>query len=281
MAVWSRSRLTQWRDGRKTVAESLKICVNGLFGKFGSRWSIVYSPEILVQVTVTGQLALLMLIEQLNMPGVQIISANTDGVTLKVRKGRIDYVNALVKGWEKTTGFTTEETRYEALYLRDVNNYIAVKDDGLSTKLKGAFGHGLPLQKNPTTTICADAVIDYLTLGASIEATILGCQDVKKFVSVRQVRGGATYGGKEIGKVVRWYYARGVEEALLYKVNGYLVPKTFGAKPLMRLPDALPEDLNYDWYINEAFGMLGELGMSEFRRGTEYRETEGDDDLEG
>jgi len=201
------------------------------------------------------------MIEQLDMPGVQVISANTDGVTLRVRKGRVDYVNALIAGWEKRTGFTTEETRYDAVYLRDVNNYIAVLENGYSTKLKGAFGPGLPLQKNPTAAICAEAVIDYLTLGASIEATIRGCDDVRKFVSVRTVKGGATYQGKLVGKVVRWYYAKGVEEALLYKMNGYLVPKSLGAKPLMTLPDAIPDDLNYEWYIKESYSMLAELGL--------------------
>ena len=38
------------------IANALKIVVNGSFGKFGSRYSILYSPDLMLQVTITGQL---------------------------------------------------------------------------------------------------------------------------------------------------------------------------------------------------------------------------------
>lgn len=253
-------RIAAKKAGNKTVAESLKICVNGLFGKFGNRYSIVYSPELLIQVTLTGQLSLLMLIESLNVPGITVVSANTDGVFIRCRKDCVSHLNKIIAAWEKQTGFVTEEAQYEALYARDVNNYIAIKADGYGTKLKGCYGKGLPLQKNPTTDICSEAVIDYLTLGASIDSTIIHCRDIRKFISIRNVRDpGAEWQGKPIGKTIRWYYAKGIEEAILYRVNKYLVPKTFGAKPLMTLPDELPNDINYDWYIRTAEDILKEI----------------------
>jgi hypothetical protein len=45
------------------VADSLKITINGSFGKLGNYYSALYAPDLMVQVTVTGQLALLKLIE--------------------------------------------------------------------------------------------------------------------------------------------------------------------------------------------------------------------------
>src|SRR6478609_3841680 len=64
-------------------ADSKKIEINGSFGKFGSKWSALYSPDLLIQVTITGQLCLLMLIEQLEAAGVQVCSANTDGIVMR------------------------------------------------------------------------------------------------------------------------------------------------------------------------------------------------------
>lgn len=256
------TRLAAKKAGQKTIAESLKICVNGLFGKLGSRYSIVYAPELLIQVTLTGQLALLMLIEALDQPGIQVVSANTDGVFVKCRKDCEKKMQDVFTWWEMTTGFKTEEERYAALYSRDVNNYIAVKTNGWSTKTKGVYGEGLPLQKNPVTRICSEAVIDYLTFDADIPSSIRACRDIRKFLTLRSVKEGAEWHGEQLGKVIRWYYAKGQEEAILNTANKYLVPKTLGAKPLMVLPDTFPEDVNEDWYINECYGMLKELGVS-------------------
>jgi DNA polymerase elongation subunit (family B) len=58
----------------------MKIAANGVFGKLGSPWSILYAPHLMVAVTLTGQLALLMLIERAERMGISVVSANTDGV---------------------------------------------------------------------------------------------------------------------------------------------------------------------------------------------------------
>ena len=254
-------RLAAKKAGNKSVSESLKIAVNGGFGKFGSRWSILYSPDLMIQITVTGQIALLMLIEALDRPGVEVVSANTDGVFIRCERAQEALVQQIVAEWESETHFSTEEARYDALYARDVSNYIAVKEDGHGTKLKGVYGPGLLLHKNPVAPICAKAAIDYITLGASVEGTIRCCDDVREFVSIRNVKGVAVWRGEELGAVVRWYYATSIDEAILYKLNGYTVATTYGARPLMTLPDALPTDLNYAWYIAEANKILEEVGV--------------------
>ncbi|MDO8547890.1 MAG: hypothetical protein Q7R68_11105 [Nitrospirales bacterium] len=253
-------RLVAKKAGLKTEAESLKICVNGLFGKLGSKWSVVYAPNLMIQITVTGQLALLMLIESLEDTGIQVVSANTDGVTVRCRRGRVDVVEQRAREWEKTTGFTLERKEYRSLWSADVNNYIALQTNG-EIKTKGWPGGGLPLQKNPTAPICAKAVINQLTLVSSIEETIRGCQDIRQFLSLRQVKGGAKWREQKLGKVIRWIYSKDVDEAILYCVNNYLVPKTYGARPLMDLPEEFPEDLDHQWYINTSRAMLADLGV--------------------
>lgn len=251
-------RLRAKRDGNKVVADSLKITINGSFGKLGSRYSSLYAPDLLIQVTVTGQLALLMLIERLEWVGIHVVSANTDGIVIKCPVQRIAERDAIVKQWERDTGFETEQNKYLALLSRDVNNYIAVKPDR-TVKTKGAYAK-TGLQKNPTNTVCVNAVIEFLTKGTPIATTVRNCTDITQFVSVRTVKGGAVKNGEYLGKSIRWYYKQGEEGEIVYADSGNKVPRSEGAQPLMDLPDALPADIDYDWYVVEAERMLADIG---------------------
>lgn len=121
----TKTRLEAKRNKDKLVADSMKIMINGTFGKTGSAYSILYAPNLLIQTTVTGQLALLMLIERMEMFGIHVISANTDGIVLKCKRELSDTMKAIVAGWEKHTSFTMEDTHYKSIHFANVNNYIA------------------------------------------------------------------------------------------------------------------------------------------------------------
>jgi hypothetical protein len=253
-------RLAAKHAGDKVTADALKITINGSFGKFGSKWSKLYSPDLLIQTTITGQLALLMLIEALESEGIAVVSANTDGVVIKCPVARAAMMEFVVWEWEQATGFETEATRYRAIYSRDVNNYLAIKPDG-SWKAKGAYAPA-GLQKNPTNEICTAAVVKFLIDGTPVEDTIRACTDIRKFVTIRQVKGGAVKGEQFLGKAVRWYYAAGATGTINYKVNGYTVARSQGAKPLMDLPAEFPADVDFDWYIREARTILTDIGAA-------------------
>ena len=250
-------RLAAKRAGNKVVADSLKITINGSFGKLGSKWSVLYAPDLLIQVTMTGQLSLLMLIERLELSGITVVSANTDGIVFKCKKHMRPLLDQIIKQWEIDTGFETEETVYKAVYSRDVNNYIAVKPDG-TVKTKGAYSKA-GLSKNPTNEICVDAVTALLTKDVPLITTIVGCKDVRKFVSVRTVKGGAVKDGVFLGKSIRWYYAAGETGEIVYALSGNKVPRSEGAQPLMDMPHEFPSNINYDWYVEEATRMLRDL----------------------
>lgn len=333
-------RLEAKRTGHNVVAQALKIVINGTFGKLGSKYSMLYAPDLLIQVTLTGQLSLLLFIEMLYLAGIKVVSANTDGIVIKVRKNDLMTLEKVTAQWEKATGFETEETRYLSIHSRDVNNYIAIKQkydktlnewttipDG--TKTKGAYANpwkeakdpSMILHKNPTTTICIEAVEEFLTKGVPIESTVRSCVDIRKFVAVRTVKGGAvkvwrydeppphqtrdelikaagmyefrkgqyvdrntsanqslniddayqialerlsTPGEYEyVGKVVRWYYGKDVPGELVYATSGNRVPRSEGAVPCMVLPDNLPDNIDYDWYIAEAYSILQDIGVME------------------
>jgi hypothetical protein len=260
----------------KTIADSLKITINGSFGKLGNKYSTLYAPQLMLQVTITGQLVLLMLIEMLEEAGISVISGNTDGIVSKYHKDRHNEVRAIIAEWEHRTNFKTEETRYKAVYSRDVNSYIAIKEDGgdpearfldeqLGCKTKGTYserGSALNsiLSKNPETLICTDAVLQYLKNGVPVEKTIRDCKDIRRFVSVKNVKGGGEKNGLYLGKVVRWYYPKGEAGYIAYVGSGNKVGKTEGARPLMDLPEEFPSDVNYDWYVKEAIEMLYDCG---------------------
>lgn len=255
-------RLDAKHKGDKVTADSLKITINGSFGKLGSKWSALYSPDLLIQTTITGQLALLMLIEMLETNGVSVVSANTDGVVMRCRTDKIETMDAVVTTWEMMTGFETEETHYRALHSRDVNNYIAIKTDG-NAKLKGVYAPA-GLQKNPTSEICSEAVVKYLKGQQSIDETIRQCTDIRKFVTIRQVKGGGIdQEGNYLGRAVRWYYSNQVTGAIKYKINGYTVARSDRARPMMQLPERIPDDLDFNWYIQEAYSMLNDIGFSQ------------------
>ncbi len=268
-------RIAAKHRGDKVIAGSLKITINGSFGKLGSRYSVLYAPDLLIQVTVTGQLSLLMLIERLELAGIHVVSANTDGIVIKCPTARQAECDAIVKQWEADTGFETEDTQYLAVFSRDVNNYIAVKKkfdkktkqwlyevDGCKTK--GAYASPEKssdrLHKNPTNEICVDAVLALLTKGTPIMTTVRSCTDIRKFVSVRTVSGGAVKDGVFLGKSIRWYYAAGEQGEIVYAKNGNKVPRSEGAKPVMDIPAEFPQDVDYEWYEREAERMLYDIG---------------------
>ena len=245
----------------KVDDSSGKIQINGSFGKLGSKWSILYSPDLLIQTTVTGQLALLMLIEQIELQGIPVVSANTDGIVIKCPKVKIDTLNTVINAWETTTGFETEEARYAALYSRDVNNFIAIKTDG-GHKAKGVYAPS-GLAKTPSNTVCVEAALAYVKHGTPVEDTVHGCWDITKFVTVKRVTGGAVdQSGAYLGKAVRFYKALGVTGGLTYKLNGKLVATSDGTRALMNLPADFPLDTDLDWYVAEANQILTDIGAT-------------------
>ena len=239
----------------------LKITLNGTFGKTSNKYSILYNPSMMIHTTLTGQLSLLMLIEALEKYGIPVVSANTDGIVTKCPVQLEPTLRKIVAAWEKRTNLQTDETNYRAIHSRDVNNYIAIKTDG-SVKTKGVFAPA-GLYKNPQNEICIEAVIAYLKDGTSLATTIRGCQNIRKFLTLRTVNGGAVKEGYTLGKAIRWYYAAGETGTINYRTNGNTVPRSEGAKPLMNLPVEFPTDVDDEWYIREANDLLMGIGVVE------------------
>lgn len=295
----------------KTGDSGGKIMINGTFGKTGSPFSVLFAPKMLIQTTLTGQLVLLMLIEWLEHYGIRVVSANTDGIVTKCPPHLVETKRHLIAEWEKRTGLKMESTTYRSLHSRDINNYFAVKTDG-SVKRKGEYAPAsLIMKKSPDVEICSDAVAEYLAHGTPLAYTIAACRDIRKFVTIQNVAGGALklWGesvrkgtkvadmvpvllrngwAKEgrkwrkgdmldsaseayescfapqrpeyLGKCVRWYYGTRAPGPIVYASNGNTVSLSYGAQPCMTLPDAFPDDIDFDWYIAKAEQILVDVG---------------------
>ncbi len=285
-------RLKAKKEKNKAVDKAMKIALNGTFGSLGSRFSFVYAPELMIAVTLTGQLALLMLIERAEEMGIPAVSGNTDGVVFCVPRSKFagwvkddngkDTIRPapsaladLITSWERDTGFDMEGTEYRALYSQSVNSYFAIKADG-GHKRKGPLGNPwssdpsdrdprAALMKNPQMTILSDAALAKIKDGTPIRQTIMACKDIRQFVTVIKVTKGATWKGRYLGKVIRYYWSKNGEEVYESKPNPKTgnfkkVAKTEGAAECMTLPAALPHDIDYDRYVAETETVLKELG---------------------
>lgn len=274
--------------------KGLKIALNGVFGKLGSRFSILFAPHLLLATTLTGQLTLLMLIERAVRRGIDVVSGNTDGVLFRCPREFFDglgdgkeipadrlrpsFLAEICEEWERDTGFDLEFAEYQSIYNQSVNSYFAIKSDG-GHKRKGPLANPWnkhpddfdprgQLMKNPQATICSDAALNLIKHGTPIEETIWGCRDITQFVTVIKASTGATWRGRYLGKTVRYYWSTDGEDILKAKPhdvtgNYAKVPKTEGAAPCMTLPDEFPDDIDYDRYVAETRKILIEIGFTE------------------
>ena len=197
-----KSKSQEYEDA-STMDSGGKIMLNGTFGKTLSGFSVLFAPKMGIQTTVSGQLSLLMLIEWHELYGIPVISANTDGIIVKCPRHMVHVSEALIAEWQKRTGLEMETVEYLAVYSRDINNYIAIKskwDDEAKqwcripdgTKRKGEYAPtSLIMKKSPDLEICADAVAEFLEKGTPVLYTISACRDLRKFVIIQNVAGGA------------------------------------------------------------------------------------------
>jgi hypothetical protein len=225
----------------------------------------------MIAVTLTGQLAVLMLIERAEIAGIPVVSANTDGVIFHCPRGLGENLDAILAAWEADTGFEIERTPYRALYSSSVNTYVAVREDG-KVKRKGAIADPWSdgdlrgqMSKNPQMTICSEAIVRYLADGAPMEETVRRCVDPRMFVTVIRVATGGVWRGHKLGRVVRYYWSTD-GEAISYADGVRKVAKTDGARPMPEMTGTVPPDLDRARYVAEATKIAAELGIPEFQR---------------
>ena len=250
-------RIIAKKENNVSKANVYKIILNGSFGKFGDQYSSLYSPKLLIHTTITGQLSILMLIEKLEEYGYNVLSTNTDGITVKVKKDKYDFFRKIVKSWEDKVNFKTEEVRYKSLHNQSVNSYIAIKEDG-TLKCKGLFGSD-DISRNPAIKICKEAIFSYLLDKRKVEDTIMNAkQDPSNFIMVRKCAKGGYWKGEYLGKVVRWYWSTKGEP--ITNPKGDKVANTDDAFSIMNMEDKIA-NIHYEKYIIKTYELLKTIGV--------------------
>lgn len=204
---------------------ALKLGLNGSYGDSNNIYSPLYDPAFTMGITLNGQLTLSMLAEWLilNVPGLTMLQANTDGLTVRIPRTSRAIYDAVCKEWEKFTLMELEFVDYKSMWIRDVNNYVAVDTKG-KLKTKGAYwtpdlgdGYALSMSSGPghwhqpiNHTIVARAAVDQMVHGVPIAVTVAACVDPFEFMMVYKATGGSTLyiGDTAQQRVTRYHVAR-------------------------------------------------------------------------
>ena len=202
----------------KKSAESamLKLALNGVYGDSNNQFSVFYDPLFTMSITLNGQLLLCSLAERLMaIPGLRMIQANTDGLTVRVPRDKMAQVEEVRANWQTLTGLTLEEVAYKSMMIRDVNNYIGVYEDG-NTKRKGAYEWDVEWHQNAGGLVIPKVAEQVLVHGALIRETVEQWPDIMDFMLRAKVPRSSylsiEYDGQppaQLQNTTRYYVAKG------------------------------------------------------------------------
>ena len=256
------ARVDAKESGDMTTADALKIAINGAFGKLNSKFSWLYDPKMFYAITLNGQLYLLDLIEKFELAGIEVISANTDGVICKFSIEQEDKYNEVCNEWQARTMFALEYTNYIRYIRRDVNNYVAQTNNG-KIKTKGVFFTETDFKKGYNKPIVAIAAKQYFLDGTEPEVTIKGEKNIHAFMMTQSIGKDftpvflTTEGERETQRHNRYYAVRSGGGALMkVRKNGMgRITVCSGVHLANDIVENMPLP-DYKYYIDEAWKLI-------------------------
>jgi len=168
-----------------------KIILNSTYGLSNDENSFLYDPEFTMRITINGQLSLSMLYEMIceEIPNAIPLMQNTDGLETMIPRQYVDKYMEICKRWEEMTNLQLEHDTYSKIVLGDVNNYIAVTEDGKS-KCKGRFEYkDLAMHKNKSFLIIPKALHAYFVDGIDPEDFMKANTDIFDYCGGVKIKG--------------------------------------------------------------------------------------------
>ena len=168
-----------------------KIILNSTYGLSNDENSFLYDPEFTMRITINGQLSLSMLYEMIceEIPTAVPLMQNTDGLETLIPREYVDKYMDICKRWEDITQLQLEHDTYSKIILGDVNNYIAITEDGKS-KCKGRFEYdNLALHKNKSFLIIPKAIHAYFVDGIKPEDFLAQNQNIFDYCGGVKIKG--------------------------------------------------------------------------------------------
>lgn len=264
----------------KLLAEAFKIVINSIYGKFGDENSPIFDRMATLRVTINGQLMILMLCEELELNGIEVISANTDGIVIKLYESKREVFNDIANKWKEYTGLDADSEEYKLYVGRDINNYLVQELNG-KIDYKGAFNPKMyikDLSKGYDMPIVAKAVENYFLYNIPVTRTLYDSTDILDFCRSQNV--GKQFHVEETfvedGKIIRRESQRYVRYyvsntgTVIEKVNnssdkirsklcsGYYgtILNTLDDKPISE------RNINYRFYYAEAMKIINPIKLN-------------------
>ena len=263
-----------------------KLALNGgSYGRLNTRGDWQEHPPSMLKVTIGCQLEILMATEIFLEHGFRVVSQNTDGLDVIIKKSQLDLLFDLVEKIEKRIGNVTlgqfELTVFGWIAQTSVNDYIAQKLGEFKGrelkllekpdyKLKGDFEIYKELHKNTSFSIFPIAYYEYFVNNNPIENTINNYQNIFDFCA--RSNSGSTYYHEgyfnntsfKLPKLIRYYVSKdGIHIKKIVKDevdtnanNTNVQPAEFVKTVCNKLPKSdftkHLNNINKEWYINKA-----------------------------
>jgi len=265
----------------KGIVGALKLAVNSVYGKSSDMQSWIYDRQLTMFTTITGELSLLMLIEAYELDGINIISANTDGVTIKVHKDKVEKMHEINKWWMDLTSYELERTDYAKIIFSTVNDYLAIKTDG-EIKKKGDFLTDFELHKNKSARIVPIALEHFFVNDVPVADTIRNHTNIYDFCLRQKASKDFHYEGhsKETktvyNKLIRYYVSNTGEKLLKVKnensdSTAVDVSQVEAGDWVMHVcnhltPDHPLDNINHAYYIERAERIIHKIQLEGKKR---------------
>lgn len=274
------------------TTEALKIVINAIYGKLGSELFWLYDRLAQMKVTINGQLMTLNLIEFLELEGIHCVSANTDGIIVKIPTDKLDKFKEITEAWNEHNKMSADGEYYKMLVNRDVNSYFDIQTDG-TEEFKGDMD---PLQyrknysKGYDMPIVAKAVYEYFANNVPIMETLRNHKDILDFCKTQNIgrKFNICYDKVVDGKIVTVYtqkhcrFYASSKGVVIQKEDSTTGKKSVlcGGLPVILLNnlDDKPieeRDINYAYYYNECMKFINpiKLGISPNQKGDAQHKT--------
>ena len=258
----------------KGIVGALKLAVNSVYGKSSDMQNWIYDRQLTMFTTITGELSLFMLIEAYELEGIHVISANTDGVTIRIKKTDIDKMHEINAWWSKLTQYELERTDYSKIIFSTVNDYLAVKTDG-EIKKKGDFLTDFELHKNKSGRIVPIALEQYFISNVPVADTIRNHRNIYDFAMRQRAtkdfhfEGRSERGTMVYNKLIRYYVSQVGEKLLKVKneecdSRAAAISQVEAGDWLMTVCNHLSpkhplDNINHSYYIEKAERIINKI----------------------
>lgn len=240
-----------------------KVVLNGVSGHLDSEHSWLYNPEGIMKVRCGGQLVLLTIIEQCILKNIQVLQANTDGITVRILRSKIPEFEQLVTVTEKKYNIEFEYAYYSKMIFSSVNSYLAVETNN-KVKEKGEFVTKPELGNSTDFMIVPHLLSDYFIRNIKPEVAIHNYKSIFLFCASQKVDKSYTveWNNQKQQRLNRYFVSR--KGSYLYKVrNGsksHLL-KGFGVQLYNKHEEQPFENykIDYGFYLKMVNDKISEL----------------------